>query len=84
MGNISEYGVTFADAVGQPASLDLSSAGTTVVKLAGGVEVENVQQVGRKLHDAKGWERRFRVVWGRTGASTAPSSRRGREERSSS
>lgn len=98
MGNISEYGVTFADAAGPPASLDLSSAGTTVVKLAGGAEVDalpdapidaklsigfqnansvlvkagditvsqmqNVQQVGQKLHDAQGWERRFRVVWG--------------------
>lgn len=98
MGNISEFGVTFAQAAGEPTSLDLSSAGTTVVRLADGAEVDvlpdepieakvsigfkdassilvkagditvsqiqNLNEVARKLRDAPGWERKFRVVYG--------------------
>ena len=39
LGNIDEFDVGFAEAAGQPASLDIASKGTNVVRLAGGAEV---------------------------------------------
>jgi hypothetical protein len=39
MGNIKEFNVTFTEATGPDASIDFTSANTTVVKFAAGVEV---------------------------------------------
>jgi hypothetical protein len=98
MGNIAEYKVEFSDDEGPPTSLDFTSSGTNVVRLAGGAEVDalpdapidaklsiefsnansilakaaeikvrqmqNVNEVARNLAKARGWERKFRVVWG--------------------
>ncbi len=95
MGNIAEYGVSFAAAATPPIELKFRSAGTRVRRFAGGAEitalppadidaklvvefdaadsfylhahltaeaVENLAQVGRKLRDADGWKRKYRVV----------------------
>jgi len=98
IGNITEFGVAFAEEHGPPATLDLTSAGTRVIRFVGDVEVPalpdapldaklvfhfpnessvlakaaaittkqmgNVRQVASTLVRAKGWERRYRVVWG--------------------
>jgi hypothetical protein len=98
IGNIAEFDVGFADADGPPASLDFTSAGTNVVRLAAGAEVDalpdapidaklsfefsnassilakaakikvremqNVNEVARKLAKARDWERKYRVVSG--------------------
>src|SRR6266542_2101019 len=40
MGNIAEYEVEFTDDDGPPGSLDFTSSGTNVARLAGGAEVD--------------------------------------------
>jgi hypothetical protein len=95
MGNIAEYGVSFAAAAAPPIRLKFRSDGTRVRRFAGGAEInamppadidaklvvefdaadsfyldahltaeamENLAQVGRALHDAVGWKRKYRVV----------------------
>lgn len=63
MGNIQEYNVSFKSADGPDASIDFTSANTTVVKFAGGVQVDVIPAaaVDAKITFKFGNERSFMV-----------------------